>query len=184
MYTSIVLIALTGFFTNGTAEKESPVWMEDYKTALTASVRQQKPLAIFLAEGRQSWDQVSRDGNLGKDVNRILHSDYVCVYIDTSKAAGQRFASVIDVPQGLGMVLGDRSGEFQAFRHAGQLTNETLEGFLRKYANREVVVQATETTGRQTVHYYEGAVPSQPVYSTPPSFNTYIGNSVPAGRSC
>ena len=54
-----------------------------------------------------------------------------------------------EIRDGLGLVLSDRSGAYQAFWSQGTLTNEDLVRNLQKYANL-TSVRVTETAGRSS----------------------------------
>src|SRR4051812_20338495 len=120
MCTSLVLIALTGFWT-ASATKPEPNWLSEYGTARQQGREEDKPIAVFIGAGEAGWNQVCRDGRLGADVNRLLAQNYVCLYVDTDTAGGRGFASELDIPEGPGLVISSPTGRLQAFRHEGDL---------------------------------------------------------------
>jgi hypothetical protein len=137
-------------------------------------------LAVFIGAGRSGWEQVSRTGQLGKETQRILASQYVCVYVDSAEPGGQRLASAFEIPQGLGLVISDRSGERQAFHHPGDLAAPDLQRSLQRYTDRERPLRVTETNGTRQVSYYPDARAVAPQWAAPVSAPVYFGG----GRSC
>jgi hypothetical protein len=89
---------------------------------------------------------VSRDGRLGEEAKRVLSAEYICVYIDTTAAAGKRLAAAFEISEGPGIVISDATGDLQAFRHAGELGGDDLVRYLRRYAAPGRVVRSTEGT--------------------------------------
>jgi hypothetical protein len=161
MYTSVVLVALSGWFAPAVPEPPSPRWLDDYGLACQQVAKEKKPLAVFIGSGAAGWEKLSREGKIGKEAREALSSSYVCLYIDASSAEGKRLARSFDVPQGLGIVISDRSGEKQAFHHQGDLKGEDLEYYLKKYANPDLVIRTTETNPpeRGTVQQYQTYYP-------------------------
>ncbi len=151
MHTSIVWVALMGLA--APAEGTSPTWLNDYSQARQRGADQKKPLAVFLSPGKESWGKQATEGEQGKEVRRLLADRYVCVNIDTSTEAGRRLASAFDMPGGKGIVISDRSGSLQAFRHDGELSNGDLSQYLTRYANGQTVA-TTETHTTRTSNYY------------------------------
>src|SRR5262249_10321013 len=152
MYTSFVYFALAGVFANASIADE-PRLHKSYGLARVQSVSVNKPIAVFIGSGDKGWEEISKEGNFERDVRKILSANYVCVYVDSSRGAGKELASAFEVTEGAGLVISNRSGTLQAFRHQGTLSNYELEWYLKRYADPDVVVQSTETTA-----------PSQPVY--------------------
>jgi hypothetical protein len=151
MVTSIVLVALaTSPALAGRVSETTPAWQSDYFEAQRQSGREKKPLAVFLGRGPRGWDSLSKDGQLSREAQELLNAHYICVYVDRDQASNKKLATAFGVTEGTGVVLSDGTGEIQAFRHVGKLTNAD--------ANR--VVQRTETHIREDVRYYYP--PSQP----------------------
>ncbi|MCI0462986.1 MAG: hypothetical protein L0Z62_39065 [Gemmataceae bacterium] len=182
MYATLVLVALSGFSMPALV-METPAWLTDYREARQRGKEGGKPLAVFIGSGRSGWEQVSRAGKLGNEAQRVLASHYVCVYVDSTQPAGQRLAKAFEVPDGLGLVISDFSGEIQAFHHRGDLADQDLNRYLRRYTDARRAVQMTETNPVRQVSYYPAEVPAAPGYSTswaPSSSPRYFGG----GRSC
>jgi hypothetical protein len=153
MYTSVMLIALSGYLSQAASVPRSSPWTTDYSAAWTQAHAQRKPLALLFGSGHGGWEKLSKDGEIGKEAKRLLESNYVCVYVNTREAAGNQLAKAYEISGGLGIVLSDRTGNLQAFRHEGDLANANLERYLRKYADPERVVLATDSNpGDAPVH--------------------------------
>jgi hypothetical protein len=161
MYTSIVLGVYLMANSAPEMAPESLSWQGDYGAAYRAGKREQKPLAIFVGRGPEGWQKVSQDGQLSPEARKLLAGHYVCLYADTTQGAGRRLAGSLEVGDGPGLVLSDRSLDAQAFHHEGKLSASDLEGRLRKYANPEHTVWSTENLATQEVRYYYP--PAQPV---------------------
>jgi hypothetical protein len=174
MHTSLVLVALALL---NSAALESPAWMTDYDLARKTGREEQKPLAVFVSSGTRGWHRVTKEGKLANETARILADDYVCVYVDSDAAWGKRLASALELPDGLGLVISDRTGRLQAYHHVGDVANEDLARNLHRYADAERPVRTTETDSSQHVSYYPPEPP--PYYYAPPQSFSFGG-----GRSC
>ena len=186
MCTSVMFFALTGLLAPGLTAG-GPAWLSDYQAARQLGRMAHKPVAVVIGTGQAGWQKLSRDGRLSKEVERFLAGKYVCVYIDAREKIGRRLATAFDMPDGPGLVLSDRSGDLQAFRHEGHLDNEDLAGYLRRYADSERVVRATETAPAPRVSYYPSESRSVPPATFAPIRGPAPSFWVPAfggGRSC
>jgi hypothetical protein len=155
MYTSLVWIALTGT-ADATAAK-APAWQTDYSAAQQKGLEEKKPLAVVIGKGPSGWEAVSRDGKLDPAAMEALQANYVCVYIDAATERGQKLADAFEMKSGL--IISDRTGEKQAFRHEGTLANGDLTTVLRRYAAPGLVVTRTETHGQPEIrNYYDPAM--------------------------
>jgi len=172
MHTSIVLIAL-GLLNS--AALESPAWKTDYDSARKTGREEQKPLAVFVGSGAKGWHRVTKEGKLAKETSQILAEDYVCVYVDANQSWGKKLASAFELPDGVGLVISDRTGRLQAFHHVGELSNEDLVRHLHRYADAERAVRTTETDSGQHVSYYPPEPP--PYYYAPQPAFSYPGRS-------
>jgi hypothetical protein len=143
MYTSILLVALTGVSAPVEGTK-APSWSQDYTSARKQAIAEKKPLAVFLAPGKGAWDKIGRDG-VSADANSVLGSQYVCVHVDTSTSPGKVLAEAFEIPSGLGIVISDRTGDIQAFRHEGDLANQDLVRYLERYSDPTRVALVTES---------------------------------------
>lgn len=196
MHTSVALVALAGLVAAAPAAP-SPSWLTDYAAARAQGRRQDKPLAVFVGTGKEGWKDVCREGRLGNEAQRLLADRYVCVYVDASKRSGRDLAADFEMNDGLGIVLSDHTGQLQAFRHEGDLSSQRLAEQLRRFADPDRVVRATETNEAREVRYYPAEVAAPPVYApvlAPPpleagfvpygGFGGGFGGSFGGGRSC
>lgn len=167
MHTSIMLVALTGLMAplEGAA---SPTWLRDYSQARRQGAAQKKPLAVFLSSGKESWGRRVTEGSVGAEVRRLLASHYVCVSLDTTTEEGRRLASAFEMPNGLGLVISDRSGSLQAFSHPGELSGAELARYLERYAAEDRVAATTETHTTGRTSFYPAPPPTSSF--TPPAF--------------
>ncbi len=143
MCTSIVVLALMGFMK--APAPDSPTWLTDYRTALAVGKEKGKPLAVVFGSGKEGWNQLSKNGTLTPDVLRLLGSEYVCVYVDCGRKANKAVADAFEVSESTGLVISDRTGGLQAFRHEGDLSDARLLQYLERYAERDLVVRTTYT---------------------------------------
>ncbi len=143
MVTSILMVALTGL--PGGIASSGPKWHTDYAIAQKQAESAKKPLAVFLAPGKRGYEKFARDSDQTAEIQEALASKYVCLHVDTAQAAGRRLAADFEMPSGLGIVISDRSGTAQAFRHEGDLANRDLARYLVKYADPNRVVTTTDS---------------------------------------
>lgn len=198
MFTPLVFAAVSGMLVP--AGLQAPSWHTNYGLARKLGREEGKPLAVFIGSGKAGWHQLSQEGKLGKDTERILAENYVCVYVNRDRSEGRRLAEVFGVAEGPGLVISDFSGSLQAFRHEGDLPGDDLADYLERYADPDRVVRVTETnqgepaeevrdrtfpgpaapSPAEAVRY--GALPAPPVYAAPRMFfPSYMGGG---GRSC
>jgi hypothetical protein len=168
MFTSL-LIVLSGLV--APVEKtEAPAWLTDYSKASQLVARANKPLAVFLGS---KADKLSRDGQLSSEAKKILADRYVCLHIDTTTVEGKALAGSFDMPSGLGIVISDRAGKNQAFRHEGDLEGATLVRYLSRYSDVGQTVRTTESNPDERVSYYPPS--SAPAASYCPSCSSCSG---------
>lgn len=163
MYTSMVLVALSSFSVSA-AEIGEPTWKE-YVAARKLGQTEKKPLAVFVGSGKAGWNKLSQDGKLGKETKRLLANHYICAYVNTDEETGKRLAADLEFKDSPGIVISDHEAKVQAFRHDGELADDDLNRFLRRYADPERAVRTTETKGSERVSYYpadNGAPAAQP----------------------
>lgn len=177
MCTTILLVALSGFTAQANVD-EAPSWLTDYSEARKQGQSEKKPLAVFVSSGKNGWNKVAKDGELGKEVAKTLTDSYVCVYVDSATDAGKRLASALSLENGKGLVISDSSGRIMAYHHDGDLANRALGEVLTRFADPERAVQHTESTSTTVRSYYP---PSQPVQQQPAPFSNFGGGG---GRSC
>jgi hypothetical protein len=165
MHTSIVLVALAGTAVASNAVSTEVNWHGDYAAALREGRSARKPLAVFVGTGSHGWDRLSKEGRLNRAATDLLKAEYVCVYVDLDRRAGREMAGSFEIAGGPGLVLSDRRGDNQAFRHEGTLDDADLERQLRKYSDPERVVSRTETIAQATISYYPPQPAPAPVYA-------------------
>jgi hypothetical protein len=160
MMTVISLVALS---TALGEISQPPSWQTDYQIALAQSVRQQRPIAIFIAPG--GWAKLVQEGKLSDGSRQLLADKYVPVFLNTETAEGKKLASSFELVGGIGLVLSDREGHNQAFWHDGALTAEDLTQALRKHADPAGPARLTETNSPISSSYYGPA--TSPAFATP-----------------
>ena len=142
MYTSIAMLALSSLL-GAIPQERGLVWESDYARAYKLGRTQKRPLAVFIGSGVRGFQNVAEDGSLTKKMRRLLAENYVCVYVDTSRESGKELARAFRVSTGL--VLSDRAGVRQAFRHEGTLPGADMVSYLERFANPNLIVQGTTT---------------------------------------
>lgn len=152
MNTSILAIALAGALLAG--NNAAPTWQNNYTIAQAQVAAQKKPMVVIFGAGADGWTKVVRNEAPSADVSKLLAEKFVCVYVDSTSSAGRKLAQDFEIQNGLGMIISDRSGATQAFWHQGDMTNANLVGYLQKYADPQVPVLRTETTGSSRFSYY------------------------------
>jgi hypothetical protein len=141
----------------------------DYVDARQQGREMARPLAVFIGSGPEGWNAVAKDGRLGRDVTQLLSDKYVCVYINREEESGRKLAAQFEVPDGSGLVISDRKGDLQAFRHQGTLANDALAQKLERFAEPARSVDQTETIAGPRISHYGAAstVPQQKFYYAP-----------------
>jgi hypothetical protein len=137
MHTSALFVALVAAAVP--AGDKKPEWMTSYGQAQKQGQSAGKPLAVFLAPGKEGWQQLVREGKLSKEALEQLADGYVCVHLDTTTDNGKKYAKAFEMPSGLGVVLSDRSGERQEFRHEGSLDVGVLTSALTTHSGQTVM---------------------------------------------
>src|SRR5262245_51805176 len=133
MYTAIAVVALSVGVTSGKVAP-NPTWLDDYKAAQVRVTETGKPMAVFVANGKDGWTSMVRDGITGPALARLLNEKFVCVYADTNTSAGRSLAAALDL-SGSGLVISDRSGNYQAYSRTGDLNRDELIKALETYAD-------------------------------------------------
>jgi hypothetical protein len=171
MFTSAMVLALAGLLE--AAHSASPTWMTDYAAAKTHAQKEGKPLAICVGEGKSGWNKLSQNGKLSEEALKVLASEYTCVFVDTKEAAGKELAEALEVNEGLGLVISDRTGELQAFRHEGDLEDGKLLVYLQQFADPDLVVRRTMTNPEP-----------EPLAEDPPPYRQPVRRFFPARGGC
>jgi hypothetical protein len=171
MSTTTLVVALASLVASYAPDSLS--WHADYGSAKCLGTEEARPLAVFIGSGKAGWNQVSRDGPLGNEVKQLLAEKYICVYINTDLEAGKQLALNFDVHEGSGLIISDHTGNYQAFRHSGNLPSDQLVRYLDRYADPERIVRTTETNASEQ--------PSSASYYGPLSYYPAFSGG---GRSC
>ena len=141
--TSFAAMILAG--TLAAAPEASATWTTDYIAAAEQAAKLQKPMAVFIAHGKNGVDAVVAEGKLAADATKALANGYVCVYVDTDTANGKTLAASFEMTEGV--VLSGKGGVKQALRHEGTVPGTALAGYLTTYANPAAPVATTEVHG-------------------------------------
>lgn len=154
---SLAVAAVAGMMATGSLAQQ-PAWQSDYALALKSAAVQQKPLVVFIGQGANGYTQVLTEGTFGTDAATLLNSKFVCLYVDTATDAGRTLAGSFEMTKGV--VVSDRSGAVQAYRHAGALTSAELATELTRLSS-PVVVSVTRQPTVTSSSYYS----PQPTFS-------------------
>src|SRR5262249_54160011 len=99
----------------------TPAWNRDYDLALRRAKAADKPLAVFIAPGKDGWKRVCKEGELNPAVTRLLTDEYVCLFVDAASPKEKALAGSFEADSLPLLVLSDRSTAWQAYRHSGTL---------------------------------------------------------------
>ena len=157
MYTSFLTLGvmLAPMF----AIPERPTWQPSYTIALDRGQKESKPVAVFVGSGPQGQAAAVKGGHFSADQLRILAQKYVCVYLDRTQAGNQRLVRDLGITVA-GLVVSDKSGNFQAFHHDGVIAQDALSKELQNLADPNRVVSRTVSNTPARVSYYGGPVES------------------------
>jgi hypothetical protein len=156
MYASIALIAMAGTWAANLPV--TPTWESDYRLARQIGEKAQKPLAVFIGSGAAKWQQLTREGLYDAEIARLLTEQYVRVYVDVETPEGRKLAEAFGLVNSRGLIISDRTGDVQAFRHDGDLAAKDLARYLTRYCSSDHVVVTTETTIPPAAPVYQSAV--------------------------
>lgn len=120
-----------------------PTWQADYRQAKVLAARDSKPLAVVIGSGSATWDSVI-SGQLSDQAAQTLRSGYVCVFVDVNSEAGKKLASAFEAGSTPTLILSDRTGEVQAYRHVGAIEADKVATVLTRYAEPNRAVTTTE----------------------------------------
>ena len=163
MYTSIALIAMSSTWLVNIPV--SPSWERDYRVAREIGAKHQKPLAVFVGGGEMNWKQVTREGQPDADVSKVLSEQYVRVYVNAETPEGRQLAESFGLTGTRGLVISDRTGGLQAFRHDGDLSAQDLARHLTRLGSLDHVVSTTESNAPVQVQ--------APAYYQPPTMSNF-----------
>jgi hypothetical protein len=158
----------------------TPAVMTDYRQAREIAAREQKPLAVVIGRGVRDAEDLIDDES---DVRRVsLRTSHVWVVVDTKTDAGRKLADEFNVTRGPALVLSDRTGDLQAYRHEGRMAAETLKTVLHRYSDPDMVVRTTESNvqPRASMSNYQ---PATSYYPPAPVYAPFMGGGC-AGGMC
>ncbi len=156
-----------------------PKWRTDYFAARKQCTTANKPVAVVYGSGKAGWNQLGQ-GKLTPQVNEILQTKFIPVYVDTKTPDGATLAKNFGINKGVGIVVSDGKGKLQAFWHNGRLSNQQIAYYLKKHSNPTRNVTRTEQvtiSNSRTSYYTPTTTPQQTRLYVPP-----IYNPVPAFR--
>jgi hypothetical protein len=169
MNTSIIGVALAValFPANATL---APSWHTDYRQARAVGDREHKPLVVVIGSGKTPWANLARAAEQDGSINQTLRSNYVCLFVDTDTTEGQRLAQTFAL-SGPGVVISDRTGEYQAYRKAGEVPAVELARTLTEYTDDAYVARKIAPP----------AQPAAPVYQPAPVYYPAFGGGFGGG---
>lgn len=138
--TTLAVMAVSGMLSANLSVQ--PAWQTDYKAALTLSVKEQKPLAVFITKGSP------KNLDLPEAAAKVLKANYIVVSINTEDALGKKQAEAFEMTEGV--VISDKTGSKQALRIEGQTAPADLPQTLERLAAATQVV-TTEVQGAPSV---------------------------------
>jgi hypothetical protein len=171
MYTSIMLVALSGLAASPVREATDSPWLTDYMTAYEKGQSEKKPLVLVFGKGADGAGLICKEGKLDKEAEDLLRSKYVCLYIDIDSQSGKPIAEGFKVASAPSLMLTDHSQHAIAVRHSGTVSQSDLVNGLKKYAEPGRTVRGTDTT-----------LTTEVVAPTPPKteVKTEVKSSAPA----
>jgi hypothetical protein len=171
--TTLAVLALAGGLSTGNIP--SPSWHKDYAQAMAVASSELKPMAVFINHGASMPGKMVADGTIPVEAAKLLRESYVCVYLDTSTAAGKDMAGRFDLTEGL--VISGPGGTVQALRHNGSVSGIDLTGKLTQYASAGQPRTTVSSGGSASsvivssgVTYTQAGYSYQPVYQAAPTY--------------
>ena len=157
MYTSFLALSLV----LAPLIPDRPTWQSSYSVALEVSQKEKKPVAVFVGSGPQGQAALVKEGQFSADMLKILAQKYLCVYLDRSQSANQRLVGDLGITRA-GVVVSDRTGNYQAFHQDGVIAQDVLTRQLSRFADPKLVVSSTVSNTATRVSYYGGPSGSSP----------------------
>src|SRR5262249_57464175 len=121
-YPSLVGLALQV----GTAAIPTPVWTNAYGLAVRRANAEGKPLAVFIGSGKKGWTDVCENGEPSAAARRLLEEQYVCLYVNAAQPTQRHLVEAFEAERLPMLVVSDRSGVYQPYRHPGPLSHPPL----------------------------------------------------------
>lgn len=143
------------------AVAQTPAWQKSYAGALDVGQKQGRPVAVFVGTGPQGQAALVKEGQFSAETLQILAQKYVCLYLDRAQPGNERLISDLGISK-TGLVISDRTGEFQAFHHDGTVPLVELNQQLQRFALQGPNISRTVSNATQRASYYNGSA-GQPV---------------------
>jgi len=153
MFSSMICLALAAAM--ATSANVS-VWQSDYVQARDLAARTGKPMAVVIGDGSNGWKKVLP---LNETTTSAINSGFVCVYIDKTTTTGKELANAFAMADTIGLVMSDKAGQNQAFRHAGAMKESDVTTAVARYSDTTHVARKTESNEQNPPTY------SPPAYS-------------------
>lgn len=144
---------------------ETPAWQQSYAEAAAIGQKQGRPVVVFVATGPQAQATFVKEGQISKESLKVLAQKYVCLYLDRSQVGNQRLIRDLGITQ-TGLVISDRTGDYQAFHHDGSLSQADLAQQLARFADPKLVVTTTVSNTSQRTSFYNGGGVQPASYSS------------------
>lgn len=154
MFTSLCTLGL--MLAPTLAAPDSPAWLTSYSAALDAGIKSKKPVAVFVGSGEKGQGGLLKDGPFAPETLKILADKYVCVYLDRSQSANENIIRELAIGK-TGLVISDRTGNYQALHHDGVVTQKELAQQLRRFADPALTVSQTTSNTYSRSSFYGGA---------------------------
>jgi hypothetical protein len=166
MYSTLALLA---FSLPMATQPGKVAWQNNYREARANGIAKHKPLAMFIAPGKDGWKKILAEGAFNANIQRILADNYVPVFIDRDSTEGKKTVAAFGLGDQPALIISSRSGDIQAFRHEGTLTETDLTVCLNRYSSAGLVVTTTESlinaTNRVSAAYASPAPAYQNYYA-------------------
>jgi hypothetical protein len=109
-------------------------------------------------------------------INETLRNKYVCLFVDTDNTPGQQLAQLFKM-SGPGVVISDRTGEYQAYRHAGEMSAPELATTLTQHTDDVYVSRKLSPPPAAPVSYPAAVgYPAAATYPAPMFYSSMFGS--------
>jgi hypothetical protein len=150
---------------------EAPVWHKDYAGALKVGKETGKPLAVFIGNGSTGWQKIAREGTIDSEAAKVLSEKYVCLYLDLTQESEKQVAESFQVHASPALIISSHGGQFQAFRHEGELGQTELKSDLNRFSDPQRPVLTTEGASVSRASLYPPVDQQAPVrYGPAPTY--------------
>jgi hypothetical protein len=174
MYTSVFALAL--ILAPRMAVPERPAWLTDYAKGMEVGLRLKRPVAVFVGSGAGGQASLVKEGQFSPEAAQLLSQSYVCVYLDRSQIANQRLVREFGIARA-GLVISDRSGDYEAFHYDGAIGQTDLTRQLRRFADVGDVATTTISNVAARTSFYDGGWGQSSGFATQPFVRTFSSGS-------